>query len=372
MKAIVEAAGEVLDVGRSGGLSRAVVDDGSPDGTGRLADELAAEHAVGAGAPPHREERHRPRLSRRLPPRARARRGLRDGDGLATSPTTQPTSRDCSRPCTATPTSRSARAMCRAAALRDWGLLRRFISEGGSTYARLVLGLQVRDLTGGFKCFRREVLEAIHFDSVRSQRLRLPGRAHLPRGAGRLQGGGGADRLSRPPARAEQDVLADRRRGDVAGAAAALQLARCPADGWGMDASAYAFAHGVRHTRTTLRSVAARAGRGARALAGRLGAGRRGRPARGGPGRSPISTTATSRSHPAAALRGRRPRRRAARLAQQLARARAARDGLRGGLHRRELAAAAGRAPHGALALGARARRASRDRFVRAAPRPSR
>jgi dolichol-phosphate mannosyltransferase len=50
----------------------------------------------------------------------------------------------------------------------DWGLLRRFVSEGGSMYARLVLGLHVRDLTGGFKCFRREVLESIHFDSVRS------------------------------------------------------------------------------------------------------------------------------------------------------------------------------------------------------------
>ena len=53
--------------------------------------------------------------------------------------------------------------------VRDWGLLRRLISEGGSTYARIVLGLRVRDLTGGFKCFRREVLEAIHFDGVRSQ-----------------------------------------------------------------------------------------------------------------------------------------------------------------------------------------------------------
>jgi dolichol-phosphate mannosyltransferase len=51
----------------------------------------------------------------------------------------------------------------------DWGLLRRAISQGGSTYARWVLGLQVRDLTGGFKCFKREVLEAIHFDGVRSQ-----------------------------------------------------------------------------------------------------------------------------------------------------------------------------------------------------------
>ena len=51
----------------------------------------------------------------------------------------------------------------------DWGLLRRIVSQGGSTYARWVLALKVRDLTGGFKCFRREVLEAIHFDSVRSQ-----------------------------------------------------------------------------------------------------------------------------------------------------------------------------------------------------------
>ena len=51
----------------------------------------------------------------------------------------------------------------------DWGLLRRFISEGGSLYARLVLGLHVHDLTGGFKCFRREVLEAIDLDAVRSQ-----------------------------------------------------------------------------------------------------------------------------------------------------------------------------------------------------------
>lgn len=43
----------------------------------------------------------------------------------------------------------------------DWGPLRRAISRGGSAYARLLLGVEVRDLTGGFKCFRREVLEAI-------------------------------------------------------------------------------------------------------------------------------------------------------------------------------------------------------------------
>ena len=51
----------------------------------------------------------------------------------------------------------------------DWGPLRRAISRGGSAYAQFVLGLQVRDLTGGFKCFRREVLEALDLDAVRSR-----------------------------------------------------------------------------------------------------------------------------------------------------------------------------------------------------------
>jgi len=48
----------------------------------------------------------------------------------------------------------------------NWGLGRKLISRGGSLYARTILGLPVRDLTGGFKCFRREVLEAIDLPSV--------------------------------------------------------------------------------------------------------------------------------------------------------------------------------------------------------------
>jgi dolichol-phosphate mannosyltransferase len=54
-------------------------------------------------------------------------------------------------------------------AVSDWGLARRVISRGGSAYARLVLGIDVRDLTGGFKCFRRGVLEAIDLDSIESR-----------------------------------------------------------------------------------------------------------------------------------------------------------------------------------------------------------
>jgi dolichol-phosphate mannosyltransferase len=51
----------------------------------------------------------------------------------------------------------------------DWGPMRRFISRGGSAYARMALGLPIRDLTGGFKCFRREVLEAINLDTIEAR-----------------------------------------------------------------------------------------------------------------------------------------------------------------------------------------------------------
>lgn len=48
----------------------------------------------------------------------------------------------------------------------NWGLVRRLVSRGGSLYARLVLGVGIRDLTGGFKCFRRATLEAIDLDAI--------------------------------------------------------------------------------------------------------------------------------------------------------------------------------------------------------------
>ncbi len=50
--------------------------------------------------------------------------------------------------------------------IEDWGLLRRAISRGGCLYAQAILGTSIRDLTGGFKCFRREVLESIPIDEV--------------------------------------------------------------------------------------------------------------------------------------------------------------------------------------------------------------
>jgi dolichol-phosphate mannosyltransferase len=51
----------------------------------------------------------------------------------------------------------------------NWGLLRRVVSWGGSLYARLLLGVRIRDLTGGLKCYRRRVLETIDLDAVDSR-----------------------------------------------------------------------------------------------------------------------------------------------------------------------------------------------------------
>ncbi len=50
----------------------------------------------------------------------------------------------------------------------NWGLIRKFISRGGSLYSRIILGLKVRDLTGGFKCFKRSVLESININKLKS------------------------------------------------------------------------------------------------------------------------------------------------------------------------------------------------------------
>jgi len=57
----------------------------------------------------------------------------------------------------------------RGGGVRDWSLARRVISRGGCLYAQAFLQLRVHDLTGGFKCFRRAVLEAIDLDDVTAE-----------------------------------------------------------------------------------------------------------------------------------------------------------------------------------------------------------
>lgn len=53
--------------------------------------------------------------------------------------------------------------------VENWPLFRKIISMGGSLYSRIILSLPYRDLTGGFKCFRRKVLETLPLDEVRSE-----------------------------------------------------------------------------------------------------------------------------------------------------------------------------------------------------------
>jgi dolichol-phosphate mannosyltransferase len=168
VRAIVTAAGEVLATAAPGGYRVLVVDDGSPDGTGELADALAAAH-------PWVQVLHRTEKGGIGPAYlAGFRHALEHGAGYVMEMDSDFSHdpADLARLLGAVREGADLALGSRyvpGGGVRDWGLLRRLISEGGSTYARLVLGLQVRDLTGGFKCFRREVLEAIHFDSVRSQ-----------------------------------------------------------------------------------------------------------------------------------------------------------------------------------------------------------
>ena len=167
IEAIVLAAGEVLARAAPEGFRVLVVDDGSPDGTGEIADRLAAEHDwVGVL---HRAEKNG------IGPAYLAgfRHALDGGAGyvLEMDSDFSHDPADLGRLLAAVHGGADLALGSRyvpGGGVSDWGLLRRFISEGGSTYARWVLGLHVRDLTGGFKCFRREVLEAIHFDGVRS------------------------------------------------------------------------------------------------------------------------------------------------------------------------------------------------------------
>lgn len=168
VQAIVTAAGRVLAEAAPEGFRVLVVDDGSPDGTGRLADELAARRDWVRVL--HRSEKNGIGPAYLAGFRYALDRGAGYVMEMDSDFSHDPA--DLARLLQAVHEGADLALGSRYTAgggVEEWGLLRRFISEGGSTYARLVLGLPVKDLTGGFKCFRREVLEAIRFDGVRSQ-----------------------------------------------------------------------------------------------------------------------------------------------------------------------------------------------------------
>jgi dolichol-phosphate mannosyltransferase len=144
-----------------------VIDDNSPDGTGELADLLAEELD-------YVNVLHRPEKEGLGPAYlAGFRRALADGAELVLE-------MDCDFSHDPNDVPRLVAATADAdvvlgsryvtgGGVRDWGLVRRFISAGGSWYARVLLGAPVHDLTGGFKCYRRAVLESVDLDAVHSK-----------------------------------------------------------------------------------------------------------------------------------------------------------------------------------------------------------
>jgi dolichol-phosphate mannosyltransferase len=144
-----------------------IVDDSSPDGTGEIAERMAAEHeAVGV--------LHRP-LREGLGPAyiAGFREALAGGAELILEMDSDFSHEPAYLPSLLEAIEGADLAIgsryVPGGGVGDWGAVRRAISRGGSTYSRLVLGVEVKDMTGGFKCFRREVLEAIDLDAIRSK-----------------------------------------------------------------------------------------------------------------------------------------------------------------------------------------------------------
>src|SRR5262245_9880458 len=164
LEAMIAALGEVVREGDR----VLVVDDGSPDGTGELADGLAAEHDwVGVL---HRTAKEG------LGPAYLAgfRRALDDGAELVLEMDCDFSHdpRDVPRLIAAAEEGADlvlGSRYVRGGSIPNWGALRRFISLGGNVYAQIFLQSPIRDLTGGFKCFRRRVLETIPLDAINSK-----------------------------------------------------------------------------------------------------------------------------------------------------------------------------------------------------------
>jgi dolichol-phosphate mannosyltransferase len=163
LEPMVRALGTVL----AGSGAVLVIDDGSPDGTGELADRLAAELDFV-------EVLHRPRKEG-LGPAYLA--GFRHA---LTSDYDLVAEIDCDFSHDPGDLPRLVAATAEAdlvlgsryvdgGSVVNWNVVRRLLSRGASIYARALLGVPVRDMTSGFKCFRREVLEQLDLDSIDSR-----------------------------------------------------------------------------------------------------------------------------------------------------------------------------------------------------------
>jgi dolichol-phosphate mannosyltransferase len=150
------------------GVNVLVIDDDSPDGTGEIADRLAAELDFVSVLHRERKEGLGPAYL------AGFRRALDEGAELVLE-------MDCDFSHDPADVPRLIRAAeegtdlvlgsryVPGGSIPNWGLVRRIISRGGCLYAQLWLQIRVRDLTGGFKCYRRRVLESIDLDAIHSK-----------------------------------------------------------------------------------------------------------------------------------------------------------------------------------------------------------
>lgn len=148
-------------------LGLIVVDDNSPDGTGQLADELSQKYPIKVI---HRLEKRglgtayievfRFILRSQNPPDYIVQI---DAD-LSHDPAVIPIMIKKAGECDLVLGSR----YIRGGGVENWGFSRRLVSRFGNIYARIVLGIPIHDLTGGFKCWRREALERINLDSLSS------------------------------------------------------------------------------------------------------------------------------------------------------------------------------------------------------------
>lgn len=165
---LASRAAEVLAEASPDGFRVLIVDDGSPDGTGQLADALASEHE-------QIEVLHRTTRAGLGPAYlAGFKHALDGGAGFVMEMDSDFSHdpRDLARLLKAVRDDGADLALgsryVSGGGIEDWSLQRRVISRGGSFYARTILGLPINDLTGGFKAFRAEVLRAIDLPSVES------------------------------------------------------------------------------------------------------------------------------------------------------------------------------------------------------------
>jgi dolichol-phosphate mannosyltransferase len=144
-----------------------VVDDNSPDGTGEIADRLAAELDYVSVLHRDRKEGLGPAYL------AGFRQALADGADVILEMDCDFSHKPEDVPRLVAATEKVDFALgsryVPGGGTENWGFVRRFISRAGSLYAQVVLGLRVRDLTGGFKAYRRAVLEALPLDEIDSK-----------------------------------------------------------------------------------------------------------------------------------------------------------------------------------------------------------